>query len=115
MAEPYVKNIPHAEALALAAAVAVRPGEVVSRTLVQNDGVGITLFAFAPGEGISTHGSEGDALVTLLEGRGEFVVGDETHTLTAGQALVMPAGVPHAVHAPEAFKMMLTVVFPQNG
>ena len=86
--------------------------QVVSRTLAQNPYVSVTLFAFAEGEEISTHDSAGDAMVQVLEGTGRFTVGGEEHLVHAGEALVMPAGIPHAVFAPEAFKMLLTVVFP---
>ena len=51
-------------------------------------------------------------MVQVLEGSGRFTVGGEEHLGHAGEALVMPAGIPHAVFAPEAFKMLLTVVFP---
>lgn len=111
--EKYLKNIEHDTVLVLKNQVEVLPGQVVSKTLVQNDAVGITLFAFDKGEQISTHGSEGDALVVVLEGTGKFVVDGQERFVQAGEALVMPATVPHAVHAPEAFKMMLTVVFPE--
>lgn len=110
-----LKNIDAACVLPLAQLVEVLPGQVVSKTFVQNDGVGITLFAFAPGEEISTHGSEGDALVQVLEGTGRFVIDGKEHLVSAGEVLVMPATVPHAVYAPQAFKMLLTVVFPQNN
>ena len=57
-----LKNIAKAEVLTLASLVEYSEGQVVSKTLVQNKGVGLTLFAFAKGEGISTHESKGDAL-----------------------------------------------------
>lgn len=112
MQEKYLKNITRQEVLELKRQVQVLPGQVVSKTLVQNDAVGITLFAFDEGEEISTHGSQGDALVLVLEGTGKFTVGGKEHLVQAGEALVMPANIPHAVYAPEAFTMMLTVVFP---
>ena len=62
-----LKNISKAEVLTLASLVDYSEGQVVSKTLVQNKGVGLTLFAFAKGEGISTHESKGDALVTLTQ------------------------------------------------
>ena len=109
---PYIKNFPHAQVRSLAQEVAAQPGQIVSRTLAQNPYVSVTLFAFAEGEEISTHDSAGDAMVQVLEGTGRFTVGGEEHLVHAGEALVMPAGIPHAVFAPEAFKMLLTVVFP---
>ena len=51
----YLKNIASAEVLKLADQVQYAAGQVVSKTLVQNKGVGITLFAFAKGEGISVN------------------------------------------------------------
>ena len=104
------KNIEKQAALKLKDLIAYQEGQVVSRTLVQNEAVGMTLFSFDKGEEISTHASGGDAMVTVLEGTGRFTVGGTEHVLTAGESLVMPAGVPHAVYGQERFKMLLTVV-----
>jgi quercetin dioxygenase-like cupin family protein len=108
----YLKNIRQAQVLRLADEVAVAPGQVVSKTLAQNDAVSITLFAFSKGEEISTHSSEGDAMVLVLDGCGELTVGGVKHVCKTGESIVMPASVPHAVYAKEDFKMLLTVVFP---
>ena len=108
----FIKNIEHEKVLALASLVDVQAGQVVSRTLAQNDAVSITLFAFSKGEEIGTHCSEGDAMVLVLEGCGELTVGGVKHLCRAGESIVMPANVPHAVFAKEDFKMLLTVVFP---
>ena len=104
MEYPYIKNITHEKVQSLAGLVNAEDGQIVSKTLAQNEAVSVTLFAFAKGEEISTHDSTGDAMVTVLEGTGRLV--------HAGEVLVMPAKKPHAVYAPEAFKWMLTVVFP---
>ena len=109
----YIKNIAPEIVVNLGGLVQYMDGQVVSRTLAQNSAVSVTLFAFAKGEEIGTHDSEGDAMVTVLEGTGEFTVGGVKHQVKAGEALVMPAKIPHAVYAVEAFKMLLTVVFPQ--
>ena len=109
----FIKNIEHEKVQPLAALVSAAPGQVVSRTLAQNDAVSVTLFAFAAGEEIGTHDSEGDAMVLVLEGTGRFTVGGTAREVRAGETLVMPAGKPHAVYAPADFKMLLTVVFPQ--
>ena len=101
-----------AAVLTLKEQVAYQPGQVVSKTLAQNEAVSVTLFAFEKGEEIGTHDSKGDAMVTVLDGVGEFTVGGVKHVCKAGEALVMPATIPHAVYAVERFKMLLTVVFP---
>ena len=93
----------------------MQPGQVVSKTLAQNSAVSVTLFAFDKGEEIGTHDSTGDAMVTVLEGAGRFTVDGTAHIVKAGEALVMPAKKPHAVYAEEAFKMLLTVVFPKEN
>ena len=108
----YIRNIEQDTVLSLAGQVEAQPGQIVSRTLAQYRAVSVTLFAFAQGEEISTHESIGDAMVTVLEGTVRFTVGGKEHFCHAGEVLVMPATVPHAVYAPEPFKMMLTVVFP---
>lgn len=107
----FIKNIEHEKVLTLADEISVAPGQVVSKTLAQNKAVSITLFAFSKGEEISTHESTGDAFVHVLEGSGIFTVGSVKHTVKAGEAIVMPAGVPHAIFACEDFKWLLTVVF----
>lgn len=113
MTEVYIKNLEHEKALPLAGQVSIMPGQIVSKTLAQNKAVSITLFAFDQGEEISSHESSGDAMVTVLEGRGMLTVDGKEHMVQAGETLVMPAWKPHAVFAPEPFKMLLVVVFPQ--
>lgn len=109
-----IKNIGREAALPLAAQVDVLPGRIVSLTLAQNKSVSLTLFSFSKGEEISEHDSTGDAMALVLEGAGEFTVGGTAHLVKAGETLVMPAGIPHAVSAPEDFKMLLIVVFPHE-
>lgn len=112
---PYIKNVPHEAIFRLADQIQAQPGQVVSKTLAQNDAVSVTLFAFAAGEEIGTHDSTGDAMVTVLEGVGQFTVDGVPFLVKPGEALVMPAKKPHSVYAPENFKWMLTVIFPHNN
>ena len=65
------------------------------------------------GEEISSHESEGDALLFALDGIGKITIDGNEHFLHKGEAKVMPAKVPHAVYAKERFKMLLTVSFPE--
>ncbi|WP_176893054.1 cupin domain-containing protein [Fusobacterium varium] len=109
-----LKNIPHEEAVNLKELVRIQEGQVVSKTLTQNNAVSITVFAFDKNEEIGTHDSSGDAMVTVLEGTGSFTVDGKKYILNQGETLVMPAKKPHSVFAEEAFKMLLVVVFPQN-
>ena len=106
-----MKNLDVATVLTLRDQVAYQPGQVVSKTLAQNDAVSVTLFAFDKGEEISTHAAGGDAMVTVLEGTGRFTVGGEVFVLNAGETLIMPKDIPHAVYGEERFKMQLVVSF----
>ncbi len=106
------KNLTFEQALPFAALVDYQPGTVVSRTLAQNKAANVTLFAFAAQEEISSHTSSGDALVIALDGEASVTIGGKTHALSAGEAIVMPAGIPHAVLATAPFKMLLVVMFP---
>lgn len=109
--DKYIKNINHEEVLKMSDLVQAEEGQVVSRTLAQNDALSITIFAFSKGEEIGTHDSAGDALVTVLEGTGKFTVDGTEYLLNEGQSLVMPAKKPHSVYAEDNFKMLLVVVF----
>lgn len=105
------KNIEKTVKLRLKDLVEYQAGQVVSKTLVQNDKMSVTVFSFDRGEEISTHASGGDAMVTVLDGTGKFTVGGKEFILKEGETLVMPKDVPHAVFGQERFKMLLTVSF----
>ena len=105
------KNIEKQQKLLLKDLVEYMPGQVISKTLVQNDNVSMTVFSFDKGEEISTHAAGGDAMVTVLEGTGKFTVGGEEFILNEGETLIMPKDIPHAVFGQERFKMQLIVSF----
>lgn len=109
--EQLIKNIEFSKVLEMESLVEYQEGQVVSRTLAQGKNLSLTLFAFDKGEEISSHSSGGDAMVYLLDGEADITIGENTFHLKKGEAIVMPAGVPHALLARERFKMLLTVVF----
>ncbi len=106
-----IKNIGQSEIFSLKDQISYQDGQIVSKTLAQNDALSITLFSFAKGEEISTHASGGDAMVTCLDGTGKITIDGREYILREGESIVMPAGHPHAVYGEEAFKMLLVVVF----
>lgn len=106
-----LKNIKFEEASSLKDELSYHPGEIISKTLVQNEHISITLFSFSKGEEISAHQSNGDAFVCVLEGTGKFTIGGKSHLVKEGEYIVMPNHIDHALYAEEDFKMMLTVVF----
>ena len=105
------RNIDKQKKLMLKDLVEYQDGQVVSKTLVQNDLVSMTVFSFDKGEEISSHSAGVDAMVTVLEGVGRFTVDGEVFILEEGETLIMPKGIPHAVFGEEKFKMQLTVSF----
>jgi quercetin dioxygenase-like cupin family protein len=86
------------------------PGSVVSRTLARAKGGSLTLFAFDAGQELSEHTAPFDAFVQVLDGTVELTIGGERVPARAGETVLMPAGVPHAVQARERFKMLLSMV-----
>ncbi|MCX5788860.1 MAG: cupin domain-containing protein [Elusimicrobia bacterium] len=96
-----------AEVLDASSLVEYAKGSVVSRTLIKRDTGSTTVFAFDKGEGLSEHSAPFDAVVHVLDGEAEIKVGGQPHRVKAGQMILMPAGIPHALRAVERFKMVL--------
>ncbi|MDD4776052.1 MAG: cupin domain-containing protein [Syntrophomonas sp.] len=87
-----------------------QPGAVVSKTLIQQPSGTITLFAFAQGQGLSEHSAPFNATVVVLDGRAEVRIAGQVHEVGAGEMIIMPANIPHALDAREQFKMLLIMI-----
>ena len=96
-----------AQAIELAELVAYAEGSVVSRTLTKGKSGTMTVFAFDAGQSLSEHSTPFDAYVLVLDGEGQLIIGGSPVTAKAGQVVLMPANVPHAVQAIGRFKMLL--------
>jgi len=90
--------------------VAYQAGSVVSRIIVKKTTGNVTVFAFDQGQGLSEHTTPFDALVHVLDGAAEIIVGGAAYDLRTGEMILMPANVPHALKANERFKMALTMI-----
>ncbi len=90
--------------------VDIQSEAVVSRTLMQSDGGTVTIFAFDQGQSLSEHTAPFDAMVQIIKGKMEVVLGGEIHTVECGSSIIMPANVPHALSALEPSKMLLTMI-----
>ena len=108
-----IKNVDKAVSFSVAEQVQYENGKVVSLTLAQQPGAGMTLFAFDAGEAISTHSAPGDAMAFILEGEAEITIDGKSNRITGGNAIILPCRVPHAVKAVSRFKMLLVVVKEQ--
>lgn len=83
---------------------------VVSKTMINRPSGTVTFFSFDQGQGLSEHSAPFDALVCVLDGEAEIRISGKSNQVKAGQMILMPAGAPHALHAAEPFKMMLTMI-----
>lgn len=90
--------------------IAYAIGSVVSKTLLKKDTGNITLFAFDKGQGLTEHTSPFDAVVYIIDGEAEISIGGVAKTVSAGEMLIMPADVPHGLHANRQFKMLLVMI-----
>ncbi|PID90931.1 MAG: cupin [Bacteroidetes bacterium] len=99
-----------ATAYTLSDSVDYAPQSIVSRIIKQNDRGGLTLFAFDAGQGLSEHTAPFDAIVQVVEGTATILIDGKPHEVAAGQFIIMPANVPHAVEAKQPFKMLLSMI-----
>ena len=103
-------EIAAAEVVRVAELANYQKGSVVSRILIRRDKGKVTLFAFDEGQDLSEHTAPFDAWAYVLEGRAEIRIAGQPFSLSAGDAILMPANQPHAVRAVSAFKMLLTMI-----
>ena len=104
------KETPKGVPFNLAEHISYAIGSVVSKTLLKKDTGNITLFSFDAGQGLSEHTSPFDAVVYILEGEAEITIGGEPRNVKAGETIIMPANIPHALHAGVQFKMLLVLI-----
>lgn len=105
-----MSTTPHSTPLNLANLAAYQPNSIVSRQIAKTAGGNVTLFAFDAGQELSEHTAPFDALVHILDGLAEVRISNQTFSLQAGQAIIMPAHQPHALRAVQPFKMLLTML-----
>jgi quercetin dioxygenase-like cupin family protein len=94
----------------VASLVSYQTGSVVSRTIINDRAGTVTIFAFDEGEGLSEHIAPYDALLQLLEGEAEVTIAGTPNLMEHGDAIILPAGKPHAVRASRKCKILLTMI-----
>ncbi|MBU2555282.1 MAG: cupin domain-containing protein, partial [Bacteroidetes bacterium] len=83
---------------------------VVSKHIIKKETGNISLFAFDKGEGLSEHTAPFDAVVHVIDGEADIIIDGKSNLLHAGETIIMPANLPHALIAIERFKMVLTMI-----
>jgi len=104
------KSFQKSTAMSLADMIEYSDSGVVSKQVLKSKAGNITLFSLDEGQGLSEHTVPFDAMAQILDGKAEITIGGQPLTLRAGQTVIMPANVPHSLHAPEKFKMLLTMI-----
>jgi len=104
------EKIQHGTPFVFADSVSYQADGIVSKRIIQKEKGNITLFAFDAGQKLSEHTAPFDALVQVMQGSAEIVIGGKPNQLSAGQSIIMPANIPHAVNANERFIMLLTMI-----
>ncbi len=99
-----------ARAIELASFIEYSNDSVVSKTLVDKKAGTMTLFAFDAGQGLSEHTTPYDAVVHIIDGEAEIIIGGTASRVTTGQMIIMPANIPHELRAIKQFKMLLTMI-----
>ena len=105
--KPASAGLPAASPTRLADLCSYAEGSVVSRTLHKGSTGSLTVFAFDQGQELSEHTAPFDAHVQILEGEATLTIGGQPVAARAGDVVLMPADVPHAVQASQRFKMLL--------
>ncbi len=94
----------------LRAEVTVPKDGILSRTIHEDDRVKAVLFAFDAGQALSEHAAGTAAVIQIVEGEAELMLGGDRHAAGAGSFVHMPAGLRHAVVARTPLVMLLLLL-----
>jgi quercetin dioxygenase-like cupin family protein len=83
---------------------------IVSKRVLEKKTGNVSLFAFDKGQSLSEHTAPFDAMVQVVEGTAEIIINKIPFTVNAGDTIIMPANITHAVFAVDKFKMVLTMI-----
>lgn len=108
----YINKLPQAKVINLKDEVKIAPNQVSSMSLVQKNDLNLTVFALDKDQKIGGHSSKGDAMVNILSGVAKITIEETEYLVSAGESIILPANVKHALYAVEAFQMLLIVVKP---
>lgn len=90
--------------------VAYNDNSIVSKIVIKKESGNVSLFAFDEGQSLSEHTAPFDALIQVVDGEAEIVIGGVPYLTKSGESIIMPANIPHAVKAIKRFKMVLTMI-----
>ena len=105
-----IKNITTNTVHQTAQLINYAPESIVSKEIIHTPTGSITLFAISQGQKISEHTAPFDATVFITHGEAQITISGHTHTVKAGEMIIMPANEPHALEAQSSFKMVLIMI-----
>lgn len=105
-------KVDHAEVFNIEALIRYQESAIVSRVLLKQKTGNVTVFAFDKDQELSEHTAPFDAMVQVIDGKVKVSIDGTPYKLSAGQMIIMPANIPHALYALEKFKMILTMIKP---
>ena len=103
-------TLPPAESIRSEKLIDYASNSIVSREILKTKTGTLTLFAFDAGQGLSEHSAPFDAIVQILDGEAEIVIGGKSIITKSGETILMPSNIPHAISAHKKFKMLLTMI-----
>lgn len=104
------QNIKFGEIYTLKESIDYSQGATVSKIVAKNKCGSTTLFSFDKGQNLSEHTAPFDAIAIVIDGKCEISIAGKQNFLSEGQMIIMPANIPHALEAVEAFKMLLVMI-----
>ena len=85
------------------------------RTLVKEGPLRLTVMAIAPGGDLPEHSTPGPVTIQVLEGEVHFQALKVVYALTAGDVLILAAGVAHSATSTAGCVFLLTVVHARSA
>ena len=83
---------------------------ILSKSIVKNDKLDITLFCMAAGTEIDEHTSTKQGTVHVLEGKGKFSLEEKEIVMKEGEFIFMKENAKHSLSAEEDTAFILTLV-----
>lgn len=109
-----IRNIELNEVITLKDLVPYGEKTINSLMIALKNSLNSAIFAFDKDEMLSEHSAPADALVYVLDGELEISINKVIHRVKAGEMILMPANIPHALKATEKAKMLLIIVKKQE-
>ena len=90
--------------------LAIPKDGILSRILLKNSQVNVTLFGFDAGQDLSEHTAASPAIIQILKGEAALIIAGEAQVGGPGTWIYMPARTPHSLLAKTPVVMLLILL-----